>query len=289
MATRKARPKSSRSFEPRSVEEFEENVAVLLYGKSGRGKTKTASTFPRPLLFLDINEEKGLKTVKGQKGVEFLEVSSWDDFEDIYWWLRKGQDFKSIVLDQITGLQDLCMKKAREKLRMDPGVPFRGFKAWGVLSGDMKTWLQSYRELKSLYNIIFIAHERVFGDEGDDEDEIDPNVSARVIPSIGDFVEGACDIIGHNYIRSFREKDKKTGKTQSRIEYCLRIGPHPIYTTKVRRPPELGRPPDFVVDPSYRKLMAIEAGVNTSTVERRTTNGKKQKGARKKVQKRNNR
>ena len=259
----------------KGVEDLQENHVCLFYGKSGRGKTELASTFPTPILFLDINNERGLKTIKGKKGIQVAQVRSWDDFEDLHWWLREEQEFKTIVLDQITGLQDLCMRHVREKLNMKDDASFFR-KHWGHLSGDMKTWLQNYRELADLYNIVFIAHERAFGSDDDEEDgEIDPSVGARVMPSVGSFVDGACDIIGQSFIRTIKERDKK-GKVTRRTEYCLRIGPHPVYTTKIRRPKIAGRLPDFIIDPSYKKLIAIEAGedLEAKTIKRRKKHGK---------------
>lgn len=246
------------------VEDLEENHVVLFYGRAGRGKTACAATFPGPILFLDINKEKGLKTVKKMKGVRVARVNTWEDFEDLYWWLREGQKYGTIVLDQITGLQDLCMKHVREHFDMDDDEPFQGFKKFGKLSGDMKTWLEHYRGLNDLYNVVFIAHERAFDSSGEgDADDLDPAVSARVMPSIGSYIEGACDIIGQCYIRTIEEKLKKKTlgkKAKGRTEYCMRIGPHPIYVTKIRRPPDAGKLPEFIVDPTYQKLVAIESG-----------------------------
>ena len=261
------------------VEDLEENHVALFYGKSGRGKTETAASFPKPLLFLDINNEKGLKTVKNRPGVRVAKIGEWDDFIDLYWWLRDGQDYKTIVLDQITGLQDLCMREVRVKLRMSPDEPFQGFKRWGRLSGDMKTWLQSYRELSDIYNVVYIAHERAFGGEDETEDdEMDPAVGARLIPSLGSFVDGACDIIGHSFIRSIKVKDPETKKTGKKTEYCMRVGPHPIYVTKIRRPSELGPLPEYIVDPTYSKLVDLEQGKEIKSTQpkrkkRRKVNG----------------
>ena len=114
------------------------------------------------------------------------------------------------------------------------------------------------------------------GDEDADEDDIDPNVGARVMPSVGSFVEGACDIIGQNFIRTVEETPprkpgaKKKLKPKRVTKYCMRIGPHAIYTTKIRRPPESGPIPDFIVDPSYAKLVAIENGEGEVKTRRKT-------------------
>lgn len=261
----------------KKVEDLEENMVALLYGKAGRGKTKIASSFPTPILFLDINNEKGLKTVKKVPDVKFAKINEWDDLLDLYWWLREGQDFKTIVLDQVTGLQDLCQRAVREHFRMKDSEPFQGYKKYGKLSGDMKTWLGNYKELNDLYNVVFIGHERAFGSGEEDDAEIDPSVSARVMPSIGSFLEGACDIIGQCYIGI-----KKSGKGRDRtkeVQYRMRIGPHPTYVTKVRRPPDAGPLPEYIVNPTYRKLCAIESGEDSTTaVKKEKRNGKKQKG-----------
>jgi hypothetical protein len=258
-----------------AVEDLNENMVALLYGKAGRGKTKIASTFPGPILFLDINNEKGLKTVKKVPDVKFAKVNAWDDFLDLYWWLREGQSFGTIVLDQVTGLQDLCQKAVREHFNMKDSEQFQGFKKYGKLSGDMKTWLGNYKELNDLYNIVFIGHERAFGSGEEDDSEIDPSVSARVMPSVGSFLEGACDVIGQCYIGVKKFKDD-TGKRVKKAEYRMRVGPHPTYTTKIRRPPDAGPLPEYIVDPSYRKLVAIESGeeVRNTAVKKEKRNGK---------------
>lgn len=277
MAKLRKRPKLPsvvRGIKP--VEDLSENMVALLYGKAGRGKTHIAATFPGPVLFLDINNEKGLKTVKGMKDVQFARIKSWQDFLDLYWWLKDGQDFGTIVLDQVTGLQDLCQQAVRVHFRMKDSEQFQGFKKYGKLSGDMKQWLGNYRELSDLYNIVFIGHERTFGSGEEDETEIDPSVGARVMPSVGSFLDGACDVIGQCYIGV-----KKRGKGKDRtkeVQYRMRIGPHSTYTTKIRRPAGAGPLPEYIVNPSYRKLVAIEAGeVLTTAVKKEKRNGKKQK------------
>lgn len=261
----------------KAVEDLQENMVVLLYGKAGRGKTHIAATFPGPVLFLDINNEKGLKTVRGAKGVKFAKVRKWQEFIDLYWWLAEGQEFGTIVLDQVTGLQDLCQQEVREHFRMKDSEPFQGFKKFGKLSGDMKTWLGNYRELSDHYNIVFIGHERTFGSGEEDDSEIDPSVGARVMPSVGSFLDGACDVIGQCYIGVRKGKDAK-GKRTRDVEYRMRIGPHSTYTTKIRRPAEAGPLPEYIVNPSYRKLVAIEAGEEVNTrVKKEKRNGKVQK------------
>jgi len=244
------------------VDDLSENHVALFYGKAGRGKTKTAASYPKPLLLLDINNERGTKTVKTVKGLRIARITTWDDFIDLYWWLREGQDYKSVVLDQITGLQDLGMTMIRDKHGKSDDDLFTQ-KNWGELSGELKTWLQNYRELSDLYNIVFLAHERIFDEDQDAEaSDLSPSVGARVMPSVGSFIDGACDIIGQSFVHM--RKIKEGGKTVHNPQYCMRIGPHPSYITKIRRPPEAGPLPQYIVNPSYQKLVAIENGTEGS-------------------------
>lgn len=274
MAKKKPRRKPKRSAPDGSriakkiqpVSDTSDNLVMLVYGRSGTGKTQFGSTFPRPILFLDINE-KGLDTIRKEKNIDVLRCKTWEDFEDAYWYLEAGTKYKSIVVDQITNLQDLGMADVRAKAKKTPRELFVR-KNWGELSGMMKTEIDNYRGLDDQYNICFIAHERI--DEGGEEDEeaLEPSVGARVIPSVSSFLDGAMDAIGSTFIRETYVK--KQGKRRRHVEYCMRIGPHAFYSTKVRRPVEAGPLPEFVVDSTYRKIMNLITGKITPSKKKVT-------------------
>ena len=253
-------------------------LVMLVYGRSGTGKTQFGSTFPRPMLFLDINE-KGLDTIRLEKDIDVLRCQTWDDFDDAYWFLKDGTKYKSIVIDQLTNLQDLGMRHVRDRAGKGEGELFTK-KNWGELSGLLKTAVDNLRGLGEDYNICLIAHERTF-DGGDEEDDaLEPSVGARVMPSVGSFIDGAVDAIGSTFIRESFQK-KRGGKKTRQVDYCMRIGPHAFYSTKVRRPVGAGPLPEFIVDSSFRKITNLISGKITSTKKkvtkkvRRKRNGKK--------------
>jgi len=88
------------------------------------------------------------------------------------------------------------------------------------------------------------------------------------MPSVGSFINGACDIVGQAFIRVTQARNDQ-GKKERRMQYCLRVGPHPSYITKIRRPPDAGPIPEFIVNPSYQKLIAIEAGEEIRNVPKK--------------------
>lgn len=239
-------------------------LAVLAYGRSGTGKTTFASTFPKPLLLLDV-KEKGTDSVSNVSGVDVARIETWDDFVNLYWWVEKGDTkYKSIVVDQVTQLQDLAIIKTMEDDGKKPGDQISK-RNWGQAAGLMKTWLLNYRDLIDHgIHIVFLAHDRVTkeDDDGGGDDQIEPVVGARIMPSVAAYLNGAVKVIGNTFIREkfslVKTLGGQTRKTRS-VQYSMRIGPHANYTTKTRSPVGMIAPAT-VVDPTYDKLMDVMTG-----------------------------
>lgn len=250
------------------VSDLEQPMTALFYGKSGSGKTALAATFPKPILFLDIRE-RGLETIAKEKDIKVISVDDWVKFERTYWYLKNEKHpFKTIVLDQITALQGVCMDQVRLDDNLDvTDKMHRG--QWGTISGLMQQWLLNYRDLRDDgMCVVFLAHDRSKSSEDESgEDQIDPSVGARLMPSVTSFVNGMVSVIGNTFIR---EKVVKLdgGKKEKTAQYRLRIGPHAYYDTKIRRPKDSGPIPESVLNPSYEKLLAISRGEDISVKKR---------------------
>jgi len=244
----------------RPLTEVESNIVMLVYGRSGSGKTHFASTFPTPSLLIDCNEG-GTDTIADRGDIEHVLITNWEEFDDLYWELANGTDYVSIILDQITALQDFAMADVRIKAKKEAADVFTT-RNWGQMSGLFKTGLEHMRDLKTQYNLCFIAHERIFDSDTDEEaDVIAPNISARVIPSVVTFIEGAVDAIGGTFIR---ERWEGEGDQQQMIpEYCMRIGPQQYYATKIRRPVSSGALPDVIVNPTFQKIKDLTSGTKS--------------------------
>jgi hypothetical protein len=122
----------------------------------------------------------------------------------------------------------------------------------------MRTWLFNYRDLiaREMY-VVFVAHERTNNSDESVEDQIDPTIGPRLMPSLSSAINGAVSAIGNCFIR---EEFTGTGKDKVRdVKYCMRIGPHAYYTTKIRRPVDFVAP-DYIVDPNFDKIAKIIRG-----------------------------
>jgi hypothetical protein len=250
------------------VGDLEPEFNIVLYGQPGSGKTTVAATLPTPILFIDCSE-KGTDSVRDVKGVDVLRAETWEEVDLIYWFLKKGKHkYKSVVMDTVSQAQDLAIKQhLQEKGKgvEDGAIGNWGTmhkQDWGTVATTLKTFIISMRDLP--LNVCFVAHDRVFGGEEDDEENvIAPSVGPRLMPSVATTLNGAVSIIGNTFIRErFRrakKKGKKKGKERRIVDYCLRIGPSATYITKIRKPKSIELP-DILVNPTYSSIMELIEG-----------------------------
>lgn len=243
----------------KAVADLPTHLKILTYGRSGTGKTTILATAPKPLLLIDVRD-KGTVSIKSTPDVFVLEISSWTDFEDAYWYLEGAgkEKFKSVAVDTVTQLQDYAIEEA---LKDDEGGAMT-MKRWGEVSSAMKQWITLYRDLPM--NVIFTAQDRVTEREGEfDDGVIEPEVGPYVMPSVAKTLCAAVDVIGNTFIREREVKAPgKDGKETSKLvtEFCMRVGPNARYITKLRRPSNVKPAPKVIVNPTFPALFELAYG-----------------------------
>ncbi len=256
------------------VSEVKYHGSTALYGRSGSGKTTLAGSWPKPILFLNIKDNGTDSIADLGDNVDVVHIMTSEELRDlILWCVKKASKgklkYKTIVLDTMSQLQGVFLtelgvnKKLAGKTKKKPGDFGTLTKQdWGVIAGDMKAVVMDIRNLP--VESVFIAQERVFnlGDEEDDGlDQLMPEVGPRLMPSVKDDLNASVSIIGNTFIRIKVTKEKVDGKSVKKIEkqYCLRVGPNEVYTTKIRKPKGVVAP-DYIVDPTYKKIRAVMKG-----------------------------
>jgi len=242
-------------------------LKVVVYGRAGAGKTTFASTFPKPILLIDASEQ-GTDSILDVKGVDVLRLANWDDINDAYWYVVKSKKYKTVVIDTISNVQDFAIKHVlAENNKSDEEVGGWGTmsrKDWGKVSTLMKTEMLNFRDIPGV-NIVFIAHDRIFGGGEESEDNADgaitPEVGPRLMPSVASTLNAAVGVIGNMFVREHVREIKigKKTKIKRSVQYCLRVGPHAYYTTKLRKPKSIAAPA-FIVDPTYDKVVDVMSG-----------------------------
>lgn len=248
------------------IAEVSNPLSFVIYGRSGTGKTTIASTFPTPILYCDIRD-RGTDSIRDVKGIDAMKVQVWEDYEDVYYYLKTNPNhgYKTIVIDTITQLQQMAMtyvlsnKKKNTQNVGDWGTMTK--REWGDAAAIMKDWIDNFVDLP-VDNVVFLAQERADKpSEEDDDNLLIPEVGPRTMPSVASALNANVSVIGNTFIRIKRTKKEINGKkvTREKAVYCLRVGPNPIYTTKIRKPRHI-EAPDYIEDPTYDDIMDVIEG-----------------------------
>jgi hypothetical protein len=266
-ATRKSTSKRKDDMPGRAISLHRKTRSFCYYGRSGTGKTTLFATHPKDSLLLDIRDE-GTDSISDVKGVEARELEEWDEFEEMYWWLRDHpKEFATVGIDTVTQLQKLGMRhligdKGRGgKVAGDWGSMTK--RDWGDLSALLNEWIINYRDLTQLgMEVVFLAQDRTSHTDEDEEiDQLTPEVGPALSPAVAKNLCAAVSVLGQCFVDIVEKPKEGKGRTKyiKKTEYCLRLGPHPIYGAKIRKPKSSGVP-GYIVDPSYDDIMAIIRG-----------------------------
>jgi hypothetical protein len=264
-------------------------IKLNVYGVGKTGKTRLVASFPKPLLLIGTEDgtlsiadgrEKGETLSRGSvvyaltrggeaAGVDFCHVSCTDDVMEL---TERARNYATVGVDHGGGLQNLVLK---EFLNLDEAPLQKTWglikqKDWGPVNAQTKEHLAKLLVLSKLgINVCIIAHERSFGkeEEVDDNDLVPPKIGAALTPGVAGWLNGECDYVCQTHIRAqtadtsvkmpdgtLLPKRSRTG----RMEYCLRVGPHPVYMTGFRHLG--GELPECIVNPSYDKIIALIRG-----------------------------
>jgi hypothetical protein len=265
--------KEDRAPNAKAVSEVKRQSSAAIYGRSGTGKTTLAASWPKPILYLNIRDN-GEESISDVEGIDVVDIESSEDLLEQVLWLHKKASkgkliYKTIVTDTMSQMQTMLVEEMGATKKIPKGKRAGDFgvltrQDWGKISGDLIKYIMDIRALP--VNSVFIAQERVFnsGDEEDDGvDQLAPEVGTKLMPSVNKDLCASVNIVANTFIRIkvTKKKDRETKKTEKVIkkQFCLRLGPNEVYTTKIRKPKGI-EAPDFIIDPTYRKIMDIVKG-----------------------------
>lgn len=236
---------------------------LVFYGKSGTGKTKLASTFKRPMLFMICSGPGETRTIKGEKGVDGVRLTDVDQLVELVEHQRETNKYKTLVIDHATGFQDLAFKKVVGKdapVQLGWGAATQ--QQWGEIGSMTKEHLKLVFDLPC--DTIVNAQERIDNQDSETEDLLQPYAYPALSPSTATWLNFTADYVAQTFLRQVPvEKKVKKGnteivKTVNEIQYCLRVGPHPVFYTKFRVPG--GVQTDIIVNPTAEKIISLIEG-----------------------------
>lgn len=268
-ATKTSRERTGLLSNVEEIDFDDEGIKICVYGRSATGKTTLWASFPKPILAVVCSGGKRsgeLRSIRNIKGIQKYELTDTEQIGQLCKEIEESGEYATIVLDHISYLQDMTMK---ELLDLEE-IPAQ--KSWGLASQQqygqcalkMKEFLRHFIGLTA--NVVLVAQEREFNVDNE-SDILLPYVGAALTPSVTGWLNPAVDYV----VQTFKMREKKvikrkvgkkvitkevdTGKTG----YYLRTGPDPVFTTKFRVPKEYALP-DYILDPTYDKIMEVING-----------------------------
>lgn len=234
---------------------------MLLFGVSGTGKTTFACDFPKPLFLIRPEEvEDGSRSVRTVPGVVTppTPIVDPDQISDVCRGQRRTNRYKTVVLDGITRLQDMVVKKhmgladipVQQTWGMVPQAD------WNRIGITLKDYLRELLRLaEDGTHVVLVGAERDFGDEASSEIMV-PKVMVALTPGTAGWVHETCDYNLHTFKRmgTISKESTQAGKKvtiiklSGKVEFCLHVGPSNLYATKFRGPRDKEIPEVLVMD-----------------------------------------
>lgn len=185
--------------------------------------------------------------------MDVLPIETFDDFDLAYYFLasEEGKKYKTVIVDTLTQLQDVLL----EQIVAEGTRAMATKQDWGRLSQELKAWIIHYRDLPQ--NVVFLCQDRRTETEDEDEDQVLQEVGPRLSPSIASTLNAAVKVIGQTYIKEVNKTVK--GEMVTRMEYRLRVGPHPLYLTKIRCR-KGSYVPNSISNPTYEDVVKVMKG-----------------------------
>lgn len=251
----------------RPIELKDKGVTMALYGKSGTGKTRFAATWPKPLLL--IGAEDGTRSIRGDKGIDFVKLTASEEMRDIIDYLQQTSKYKSVELDTGTMLQDIILMEVcgLSEIPVQKGWGIATLQQYGQISLQTKKYMQELINLKEKnINVCIICQEKNYT-EGQDNEVLQANIGSALMGKVVEWLHPAVENVCQMFIRN-EYTDRQTtaqGKTYTqrvktgKYEFCLRTGLHDNYASKVRVPRGQERP-DVIVDPDWEKFWSLING-----------------------------
>jgi len=212
-------------------------------------------------LLIDCKDE-GTDSVADVENLDIKDVSSVEDMEEVFYYLRQNpKAYKTVIIDTLTAFQTIVVESMVGNKDRAGQWGSMTKQQWGQVAQKMQSTIMNFRDLPM--EVVFIAQDRTFNVDEDAGGEglMDPEVGPRLMPSVASSLNAAVTVVGHTFIRVRYIKKEIGGKKKEvrKTEYCLGLGPHPVYIRKIRKSKST-EAPDAIVNPDYEDIIEVIRG-----------------------------
>ncbi len=231
------------------ISEVEQGKLVVLYGRSGSGKTWFGASFPKPMLYLKIGDD-GVNTIKKVDDIYVKELKKVGELKVALKECLTDKKFASVFIDTFS----LLVNEWKNENVLEKNKRMTQ-QAWGDLATDTEECIRLAHKVSLKKWVILSCHEVVDTIDGM-EDELLPDVRASVSKGVRTYLEGMANY-GVHTVKIQKEVDNpKTGETEMKVRFAADVGPNPYYWTKLQVDPTV-KVPKRIINPTFNKLMKV--------------------------------
>lgn len=164
---------------------------VLIYGQPGSGKTTFAGTVQHKAKTLILSAESGLLSLRNLKdkegkplNIDYVSLNNFGDIEEAFKHLHmEKHDYKAVVMDSGTEIQQVCMDYILHQERRDRPQ----LQDWGTLNNKMVRMIRSFRDLPM--HFIMTALEETDTDQTTGEVRVTPQFQGKLGKTISAYFD----------------------------------------------------------------------------------------------------
>ena len=233
------------------IQELGQSNLIIIYGKSGTGKTHLLATCPKPILYVQIGDD-GSNTISNVKGVKAVRVDNVDQLKAVLLEARLDKTYKTVAVDTFSLIVEewidanATQKKKRVTIQM-----------WGDIKSETAELVKLAHILARDKVVVLTCHEATDTIEGF-EDEIAPDVRPSVSKGARTYLEGMANYGLHTTILE-KEKPMPDGTTKTVMVHAVHLASSPYYWVKTQKPAGI-KLPKMIYNPSYNKIMRLMRG-----------------------------
>ena len=158
---------------------------AVLWGKSNTGKTEFGSTWPKPMLYVQIGDD-GSNTIAEKNGIKAIRIETLDALKGTLNELiaKKGDRYKTVFIDTFSMYVNMWVdeKVVQKNKRMTQQL-------WGDLKTDTEEIVRLTHKLALHTWVLLSCHEAMDSFEGM-EDEILPDARPNLSKGVRTYLEG---------------------------------------------------------------------------------------------------
>lgn len=233
----------------KDISELGQRKLVVLWGKSNTGKTEFGSTWPKPMLYVQVGDD-GSNTIRNKQEISGMRADTIDRCKGVLKELvkEKGAGYNTVFVDTFSMLTNVWIDEnaVQKKKKMTQQM-------WGDLKTETEEVIRLAYKLALHTWVILSCHEVMDTVEGM-EDEILPDARPSTTKGARTYLEGMANYGFHT--TRLKKEMIEDGVEKTLVKYAAHIGPNPYYWTKLQTPKGV-KVPAVMVNPTFTKLKKL--------------------------------